>query len=110
MLRAVLFLTVILSLSLPSHAQTSMDDMPNMPGMAHHHHTQSQSFIDILQAHTVSGTDAEPVSTPAQMLMGAKGQWQFMLHGEAFLNELQQAGPRGGDKFFSTNWLMGMAQ
>ena len=111
MLRAVLFLAVVVNLSFPSDAQTSMDaSMPNMPGMAHHHHGQSASFIDVVQAHTVSGTDVEPASTPSQMLMHTKGQWQFMLHGEAFLNELQQTGVRGGDKFFSTNWGMGMAQ
>ena len=33
-----------------------------------------------------------------------------MFHGEAFLNDIQQAGPRGFDKFFSTNWGMFMAQ
>lgn len=33
-----------------------------------------------------------------------------MLHGELFLNELQQSGPRGADKFFSSNWFMPMAQ
>jgi len=29
---------------------------------------------------------------------------------EAFLNDIQQSGPRGADKFFSTNWIMPMAQ
>ena len=33
-----------------------------------------------------------------------------MFHGEAFLNAIQQSGPRGGDKVFSTNWFMPMAQ
>jgi hypothetical protein len=33
-----------------------------------------------------------------------------MLHGVIWLNELQQSGPRGADKFFSTNWFMPMAQ
>lgn len=33
-----------------------------------------------------------------------------MFHGEGFLNDLQQSGPRGADKLFSTNWLMAMAQ
>src|SRR6202040_976912 len=27
-----------------------------------------------------------------------------------FISDLQQSGPRGADKFFSTNWFMGMAQ
>ena len=111
MRRAVFFLMVVSVLSLPAVAQTSMDDssMANMPGMVHNRH-QSASFIETLQSHTTSGTDAEPASTPSQMVMQMKGQWQFMLHGEAFINELQQTGPRGRDKFFSTNWLMGMAQ
>lgn len=101
----------VVGLSFPGAAQTSTDDssMANMPGMVHSHQ-QSTSFIETLQSHATSGTDAEPASTPSQMLMRMKGQWQFMLHGEAFINELQQTGPRGGDKFFSTNWLMGMAQ
>ena len=33
-----------------------------------------------------------------------------MFHGEAFLSEIQQSGPRGSDKLFSTNWWMPMAQ
>jgi hypothetical protein len=33
----------------------------------------------------------------------------LMLHGQAFINQVVQSGPRGGDKFFSTNWIMGMA-
>jgi len=36
--------------------------------------------------------------------------WTFMFHGEAFLNEIQQTGPRGSDKLFSTNWWMPMGQ
>ncbi len=34
----------------------------------------------------------------------------LMLHGNAFVMDLQQTGPRGEDKFFSTNWVMGMAE
>jgi hypothetical protein len=44
------------------------------------------------------------------MVMAMRGSWHLMLHGEVFLNELQQTGPRGADKLFSTNWFMGMAQ
>ena len=33
----------------------------------------------------------------------------LMLHGLAYVSDMQQSGPRGGDKLFSTNWLMGMA-
>jgi hypothetical protein len=34
----------------------------------------------------------------------------WMFHGNAFGMDEQQSSPRGGDKFFSTNWLMPMAQ
>ncbi len=71
---------------------------------------ESHSLIGLLQQHATAGTDAEPNSTPFEMLMTTKGNWTFMFHGVAFLNDIQQSGPRGGDKLFSTNWLMPMAQ
>ena len=44
------------------------------------------------------------------MIMRVHGKWMFMFHGMAFLSALQQSGPRGYDKVFSTNWFMPMAQ
>src|SRR5438094_50053 len=38
------------------------------------------------------------------------GDWMLMLHGAAFVSQVVQSGPRGGDKLFSTNWAMGMAE
>ena len=85
--------------------------MPGMNGMEDAMpHMQSHSFIESLLQHTTSGTDAEPDSTPASMLMTTKGGWTLMFHGEGFLSEIQQSGPRGADKLFSTNWWMPMAQ
>jgi hypothetical protein len=78
--------------------------------MTHMNMEPPPSFIEVLQEHSTSGTDAEPNSTPNEMLMAVKGRWMFMFHGEAFLNEIQQSGPRGEDKLFSTNWFMPMAQ
>src|SRR4051812_45266363 len=89
----------------------STTDMPGMDGMSQSKsRMESNSLVDTLVQHTSSGTDAEPNSTPSEMLMLRKGRWTLMFHGEAFLNELQQTGPRGADKFFSTNWFMPMAQ
>ena len=34
----------------------------------------------------------------------------LMFHGNAFVVDTQQSSPRGGDKFYSTNWFMPMAQ
>lgn len=45
------------------------------------------------------------------MLMSHYRGWMLMLHGSAFISDIQQQAQnhRGGDKFFSTNWLMPMA-
>ena len=71
---------------------------------------EPHSFIEEVRHHGSSGTSAEPNATPLPMVMGMKGEWMLMLHGNAFVNDTQQTGPRGGDKLFSTNWLMPMAQ
>jgi hypothetical protein len=70
----------------------------------------SHSLIDLIEQHATAGTDIEPISTPQNMLMTTQGEWMFMLHGVAFLNDTQQTGPRGADKPLSTNWIMLMAQ
>jgi hypothetical protein len=44
------------------------------------------------------------------MLMTMKGLWMLMFHANVFILDEQQSSPRGGDKFFSTNWFMPMAQ
>jgi len=69
-----------------------------------------QTFLQGIVHHAGSGTSFEPVSTPTPMLMTVKRGWMLMLHGNAFVLDQQQSGARGGDKFFSTNWAMGMAQ
>jgi hypothetical protein len=88
-------------------------DHKQMPGMTHQGMSMDErpkSFAEEIEHHGSSGTSAEPNSTRTPMLMTMKGKWMLMFHGEAFLNALQQSGPRGSDKVFSTNWLMPMAQ
>lgn len=72
--------------------------------------SEAPTFIGTIKHHTFSGTSSEPNSTPTPMLMTMRGDWMLMVHGEAFVMDTQQSSPRGGDKFFSTNWLMPMAQ
>jgi hypothetical protein len=79
-------------------------EMANMPGM------EPPTFIDAILHHDSSGTSAQPNSTPVPMLMTKNGAWTLMFHANVFLVDQQQSGPRGADKFFSPNWLMGMAQ
>lgn len=71
---------------------------------------QASSFIDEILQHITPGTTAEPNSTPVPMFMIERGPWTLMFHGQAFLSGIQQSGPRGNDKVFSTNWFMPMAQ
>ncbi len=71
---------------------------------------QPQTFLQAIVHHASSGTSAEPNSTPAPMLMTQKGAWMLMFHANVFVLDEQQSSSRGGDKFFSTNWFMPMAQ
>ncbi|HSP33457.1 MAG TPA: hypothetical protein VLU46_03975, partial [Thermoanaerobaculia bacterium] len=50
-----------------------------------------------------------PAAAPMVMPAWENGTWSVMVHGSAFVNQMWQSGPRGGDKLFSTNWVMGMA-
>jgi hypothetical protein len=102
--------------------QKKADDMQGMPGMDHgqmqgmqmdqHAPMQmsSRTFLEEILGHDTSGTSAQPNSTPSPMLMTKKGAWMLMFHANVFVLDEQQSGPRGADKFFSTNWFMGMAQ
>ncbi|MGB8114910.1 MAG: hypothetical protein WCF22_14105 [Candidatus Sulfotelmatobacter sp.] len=103
------------------HSSPQLNDTQSASGMNRHHgkqtgqmmpamQTQSDSLIQQIEEHAISGTDVEPNSTPHPMLMTEHNNWMLMFHGEGFLADIQQSGPRGADKLFSTNWLMPMAQ
>jgi hypothetical protein len=57
-----------------------------------------------------SGTSIEPLTTSesSPMIHASLGNWTFMFHANAFVANIQQSGPRGRDKLFSTNWIMPM--
>ena len=87
------------------------DSMQDMQGMQHDSvDKKSEKFIDKILHHDTAGTSAQPNSINEPMIMRVWGKWMLMFHGTAFLNALQQSGPRGYDKAFSTNWFMPMAQ
>ena len=92
-------------------ADTDHGQMPGMQmdktGLMSMH---PETFLQAIVHHASSGTSAQPNSTPAPMLMTMKGSWTLMFHANAFVVDEQQSSSRGGDKFFSTNWFMGMAQ
>jgi hypothetical protein len=112
----------------PILAQTTQPPMQDMPGMDMHSPQQSTptpptsmsmnmmkpatNLIEVELDRMNSGTSVEPPSTPVPMLMSNHRGWMLMLHGSAFISEIQQhtsTAQRGGDKLFSTNWLMPMA-
>ncbi len=80
-----------------------------MPGM---NMSAPTTLTDTILQHTSSGTSVEPASTPMPMLMRQRDGWTLMLHGTAFVSDIQQHADseRGKDKLFSTNMIMGMAQ
>ncbi len=57
-----------------------------------------------------SGTSVNPSAWPMPMTEVSFGSWTAAFMAQAFIVDTQQSGPRGGDKFYSTNWFMGTAQ
>lgn len=68
----------------------------------------AQSGMDLMSQ--ASGTSMNPASYSMPMSMSSAGSWSVMFMGQAFVLDTQQTGPRGGDKFYSSNWFMGAAQ
>jgi len=82
----------------------ALHDMMQMAGMQMAHDPTADFLM-----RQASGTSMNPTAAPMHMAMLQHGDWMLMLHGLAFINQVVQSGPRGGDKLFSTNWIMGMA-
>jgi hypothetical protein len=104
----LLLLCVMTSCVLAQEHQHGMP-MPEAP-TAQHEHEDGGGLSAVVLHHASSGTSVAPASTAHPMLMKQAGGWMLMLHGVAFLADIQQSGPRGGDKFIAPNWVMGMAQ
>lgn len=86
------------------HPAAGGHDMSDMGGMQ----MQSDATSELLMRQA-SGTSMNPAAAPTHMAMTQHGDWMLMLHGLAFVSQVVQSGPRGDDKLFSTNWIMGMA-
>jgi hypothetical protein len=101
----------ILASACAGDACAQSQDPMQMPGMdmpAEKKGTADAAANLLMQR--ASGTSANPASIKSPMLMTKAGGWNLMLHGEGFIADVQQTGPLGADKFFSTNWFMGMAE
>jgi len=93
-----------------AHSMAGMDSGKDQGMMRLMDQMQPKSFVQQIEHHASSGTSAEPNSTPVPMAMSMKGAWMLMFHANAFVFDTQQSSPRGGDKLFSTNWFMPMAE
>jgi hypothetical protein len=70
---------------------------------------QAVESPDVYLMRTASGTSRNPESRSLPMLMRPYRSWTLMLMGQGFVVDTQQSSPRGGDKLYSTNWVMGSA-
>src|SRR5436853_3366327 len=62
--------------------------------------------LDMYMMNVASGTSRNPEAWSMPMKMKPAGSWNLMIMGQGFLVDTQQSGPRGADKFYSTNWGM----
>lgn len=80
---------------------------PNMTGMDHSsmdHSTLNPAGMFLMGQS--SGTTFQPAAWPMPMHMTRARDWNLLWMGQAFLVATQQSGPRGKDKFYSSNWGM----
>ena len=90
-----------------THPPGHQHDMQNMPGMSHGEDSHgNMNSAGMFLMNESSGTALQPSAWPMPMKMTRASEWNLMWMGQAFIVETQQAGPRGGDKFYSSNWGM----
>ena len=96
----------------PHHDMQGMEDMQGMQGMEGMHHgmhAMRGMLGNYSMSREASGTAWQPESTPHMGVHAMWNGWDLMTHGFTSLIFDHQDGPRGGEKTFSENMLMGMA-
>jgi hypothetical protein len=94
---------VLLGLIVGAFVSLSVYGQGDMKGMDMGEMNSASMFLMDLS----SGTAMNPPAWPMPMLMKSLGSWNAMFMGQAFIVDTQQSGPRGGDKLYSSNWVMG---
>jgi hypothetical protein len=89
--------------SAKEHSAHTMQGM-EMPGMSMGEVSAMPSF------HAASGTAWQPASVRENIWMITPGNWDLMVHGQIFVTDNQQGGPRGVGKGESVNYVMVMEQ
>ncbi len=94
----------------PAEPQKPEHEMQDMPGMEEHAAHEMRGLLGpYAMSRESSGTAWQPDSAPHVGIHASRGPWQAILHGFASLIYDDQDGPRGDEKTFSENMLMGMA-
>ncbi len=114
MLRTRLFVLVFGVLFFAGQAR-AQDDQPSDNNQKHESGSSGTSMVGMNAAslflmNLASGTSENPAAWPMPMIMTHFGNWNTMFMGVGFLSDIQQSGPRGGDKLYSTNWFMASAE
>jgi hypothetical protein len=91
----------------PQEHQHQQPSPPDSAAQVHDHGQMVQGAMS--HAREGSGTAWLPDSSPMYAIHGAGGGWELMLHGNVFLQYLDDGGDRGHDQVGSINWIMGMA-
>src|SRR5512138_3938293 len=82
---------------------------PGEPSASATHEMAPSRPLGISPAREGSGTSWLPDASPMYMLEARAGEWSLGLMGNAFVQWIDERGPRGGDDLGSVNWVMGMA-
>lgn len=117
MVRSIV-IAAILAAAAPAAAQhenhPAPEPQPQNPAAAaeqqeHHHQTAGETLFNTRES---SGTAWSPDMTPMYGFHRTASPWELMLHGNLFLQYLNEAGEehRRGQQAGSINWLMGMAR
>ena len=105
----VLFTLVFLIGTGSVRAQTPVDPSPT-PSMQMSTPMMPPGPLGIEDMRDGSGTSWLPDESPMSGAMHPAGPWMLMLHGNAFLEDVQTTGARGDHEVGSVNWFMGMAE
>lgn len=73
------------------------------------HRGHSLAPLGIGPGRNGSGTSWLPDASPMHALHAATAGWELMLHGNLFLQYIEEGSDRGDAQLGSINWLMGMA-
>jgi len=106
----------LLSVALLFLAESRAHGQETQGSDEHHHESMGSGNVPsafgpagTLLMNLASGTSQNPASAGMHAGHLIRGAWTLMFHGQAFVMDIQQTGPRGEDQIASANWGMVMA-